>query len=110
MFRIAPTKLWNLYQAVVLLLAERLAAEGVSELSLGFVPLTVPEEQLGWWARVQHAALRWLSRRSSYLQRLGTIKHGFAARSVTRYLSTPRRLVLRDVRAFIAAMAPNVTR
>ena len=105
MFRLAPTKLWNVYQAVVLLLAEHLAGEGLDELSLGFVPLTAPGEPLAWWLRVQHAALRWAGRRSTYLQRLGVIKHGFAARSVTRYLSTPRKLIVKDVRAFIAAMS-----
>jgi lysylphosphatidylglycerol synthetase-like protein (DUF2156 family) len=107
MFRLAPTKLWNVYQAVVLMLAEALAAEGVSELSLGFVPLAETGEAMPWNVRVQHAVLKWVASRSSYLQRLGVIKHGFESKPVTRFLSTPRRLVLRDVQAFIAAMAPS---
>ena len=62
------------------------------------------------WVRVQHAALRWMARRSSYLQRLGVIKHGFAAVSVTRYLCTPRRILVRDVRSFMAAMEGGAAR
>ena len=110
MFRIAPTKLWNVYQAVVLMLADRLAAEGVVELSLGFVPLTPLGEKVSWWVRAQHAALRWVGGRSSYLQRLGVIKHGFAAVSMTRYLCTPRRILVRDARSFMAAMEGRAAR
>lgn len=104
LFRLAPTKLWNVYQAVVLLLAERLAAEGVVELSLGFVPLTQAKRWFGWYVELQHAALRLLAKTSPYLQRLAVIKHGFPARTVTRYAATPRRLVLTDFRAFLRAM------
>lgn len=104
LFRLASTKLWNVYQAVVLLLAERLAADGVAELSLGFVPLTPVDGELGWAVRLQHAALRQLAKTSPYLQRLGVIKHGFPARTVTRYAVTRRWQVLTDFRAFVRAM------
>lgn len=104
LFRLAPTKLWNVYQAVVLMLAERLAAEGAVELSLGFIPLTPVDSQLGASVRLQHAALRLLAKTSPYLQRLAVIKHGFPARSVTRYAVTKRWLVLTDFRAFLRAM------
>jgi hypothetical protein len=50
------------------------------------------------------AALTWLTRQSPYLRRLGVIKHGFCAQQVTRYLLSPRRLVLKDFTAFLAAM------
>ena len=104
LFRLAPTKLWNVYQAVVLLLAERLAAEGVVELSLGFIPLTPVDWQLDVPVRLQHAALRLLAKTSPYLQRLAVIKHGFPSRSVTRYAVTKRWFVLGDFRAFLRAM------
>jgi lysylphosphatidylglycerol synthetase-like protein (DUF2156 family) len=106
MFRLAPTRLWNVYQAVVLLLGEQLTRDGFTQLSLGFVPLTPLSERVPLLQRLQHAALRWLASRSTYLQRLGVIKHGFQARAVTRWLVTPRALVLRDLRAFLEAMDP----
>ncbi|MFO0599094.1 MAG: phosphatidylglycerol lysyltransferase domain-containing protein [Myxococcaceae bacterium] len=106
LFRLKPTKVWNVYQAVVLRLCELLAAEGVAELSLGFVPLAVaPEEaELSWFDRLQLRLLRRAAARSSYLSRLAIIKHGFEARQVTRFLVTRRTLIAEDVRSFVQAM------
>ncbi len=101
-FRIGPTKLWGVYYAVVKLLAERLEADGVRELSIGFLPLSftpgfgTPDLQL--------ALLRRLAATSPYLRGLRQPNEAFIARRETRWLLTPRRLLLRDFMALIDAM------
>ncbi len=100
LFRIGPTKLWSVYSAVVKLLAERLEAEGASELSLGFVPLSFTEKPKSW----QLALLRAVARSSPYLRGLRAIKQSLPARRSTRWLLTPRMLLARDLVALFLAM------
>jgi len=102
LFRVGPTKLWGVYFAVVKLLAEKLAAEGLKALSLGFLPLSFSPDHPP--ASKQLALFRELAKRSPYLKGLRHLKESFPARRETRWLLTPRTLLIRDFVTLFEAM------
>ena len=102
LFRVGPTKLWSVYFAVVKLLADVLAAEGLQALSLGFLPLSFSPGRRP--ASLQLSLMRVLSKTSPYLKGLRHLKEAFPARRETRWLLTPRSLLVRDFATLLEAM------
>lgn len=101
LFRIHPTKIWGVYQAIVALLAETLGAEGAVELSLGFIPAAATAQPMPWWLRAQVAVLQFCASKSKYLCSLARVKGMFETSAVPRLCVSANRLIVADLLALL---------
>ncbi|MBK7864212.1 MAG: DUF2156 domain-containing protein [Archangiaceae bacterium] len=86
LLRFGKTSLWGVYYSAVALLGEKLKAEGVGALSLGFTPLGGVDSS--GCSRVLSPQVEWMARKFAavpYLQRLKEMKDTFPGETPQRY-------------------------
>lgn len=102
LLRFEPTKLWGVYLAAVQAIADRLKAEGVRELSLGFCPLA--RLDLDGSSLVMRPQLKWMQKKFGqldYLARLCDMKSEPNGRWASRYLVTRTPQLLTPMLSFL---------
>ncbi|MBL8949212.1 MAG: DUF2156 domain-containing protein [Myxococcaceae bacterium] len=114
LLRFGKTSLWGVYYSAVAMLAERLAATGARELSLGFCPLA--ELDAAGCSPLLSAQARWLAKRFAevpYLARLREMKSAFPGAMPQRYFVGASPLVATTVLSLLRAcgvpLAPLLT-
>jgi lysylphosphatidylglycerol synthetase-like protein (DUF2156 family) len=105
--RFGRTRLWGVFYAAVVALAEELEREGARELSLGYCPLHAAKtaDDLPR-SRALDAQIAWLSRHLAgvpYVARLAEQKDAFPGEERQRYLVTGSRSVARPMLALFEA-------